>query len=104
MNLIISPVYTDSRFLELSEYELERSSEKHIDHLMSYNTIIVEYLKQICKKNSTIGEIDANAISTYLKCYDYSSAYETLYDICTEELKNQYPLLETILDELRNHE
>lgn len=184
MNLIISPVYTNSRFLELSEYELEtelekelwrrlddlyagyvgentdykgmtyedlineieskteeitflennvselekeqksledalneatnniedledeleRSSEKHIDHLMSYNTIIVEYLMQVCKENSTIGEIDVNAISTHLKCYDYSSAYETLYVICTEELKNQYPLLETILDELRNHE
>lgn len=90
--------------IEDLEDELERSSEKHIDHLMSYNTIIVEYLKQICKKNSTIGEIDVNAICTHLKCYDYSSAYETLYDICTEELKNQYPLLETILEELRNHE
>ncbi len=67
-------------------------------------TIIVEYLMQVCKENSTIGEIDVNAICTHLKCYDYSSAYETLYDICTEELKNQYPLLETILEELRNHE
>lgn len=90
--------------IEDLEDELERSSEKHIDHLMSYNTIIVEYLMQVCKENSTIGEIDVNAICTHLKCYDYSSAYETLYDICTEELKNQYPLLETILEELRNHE
>ena len=30
MNLIISPVYTDSRFLELSEYELETELEKEL--------------------------------------------------------------------------
>lgn len=42
MNLIISPVYTDSRFLELSEFELKSELEKELWRRL--NDLYAEYV------------------------------------------------------------